>query len=85
MQFEVYLVCMVATQPSFSVYVPVDASPGQDQVSLFAMVGYSSLPVAGAVIPGNYSYVSFQHQETSSVSQIIERSHFQVGRSSGAD
>ena len=49
------------------------------------MVGYSSLPVAGAVIPGNYSYVSFQHQETSSVSQIIERSHFQVGRSSGAD
>ena len=39
-----------------AVYVPVDATPGQDQVSLFAMVGYSSLPAAGILIPGNYSW-----------------------------
>ena len=48
--------CCYTFAINLTVYVPVDANPGQDQVSLFAMVGYSSLPVAGVLIPGNYSW-----------------------------
>jgi hypothetical protein len=37
------------------VYIPVDAHPGQDQISLFAMVGYTA-DFTGLIRPANYSW-----------------------------
>jgi len=46
------------------VYIPVDASNGEDNLSLFAMVGASNFVFPGAILPGlpinqpqgNYNY-----------------------------